>query len=187
MAPYSKGLDITGDILTYGFLLVPVLPVLANIRNRDALLTYGVMYGEAFFLTYGTTNLIKGLVDRNRPYRYFGPLPAGQEDDFHNSFPSRHTAMAFMSAGFLAGAFCAEFPGSRWKLPVISAGYTLAAGIGAARILSGSHFLTDVLAGAAIGSLYGFLIPYLHRRPKREKAEAALAPLIGGFAVSLRW
>jgi membrane-associated phospholipid phosphatase len=187
MASYGKGLDITGDILTYGFLLTPVLPVLANIRDRDALLTYGVMYGEAFFLTYGTTDIIKNLVDRDRPYRYFGPVPAGQGDDFRNSFPSRHSAMAFMSAGFLASAFCAEFPDSRWKVPVITAGYTLAAGISAARILSGSHFLTDVLTGAVIGSLYGYVIPYLHRRPKKEKAELTLAPLIGGFAVSLRW
>jgi membrane-associated phospholipid phosphatase len=187
MAPYNKGLDITGDILTYGFLLTPVLPVLANIRNLDVVLTYGIMYGEAFFFTYGTTDLIKSLVDRDRPYRYFGPLPAGQENDFHNSFPSRHTAMAFMSAGFLTEAFCAEFPGSRWRVPVITAGYTLAVGISASRLLSGSHFLSDVLTGAAIGSLYGYLIPYLHRRSKTGKAEAALTPLIGGFAVSLRW
>jgi len=27
------------------------------------------------------------------------------------------------------------------------------------------HFLTDVLAGAAIGSFYGWLIPFLHKRP----------------------
>jgi membrane-associated phospholipid phosphatase len=186
MAAYSKGLDITGDVLTYGFLLAPVLPVLANIRDRDALLTYGFMYGEAFFLTYGTTDIIKSLVDRDRPYRYFGPLPAGQERDFRNSFPSRHAAMAFMSAGFLASAFCAEFPGSPWRIPVISAGYALAAGIGAARILSGSHFLTDVLSGAVIGSLYGCLIPYLHQKPKAKGPELSLAPLPGGFAVSLR-
>ncbi|MDR2070908.1 MAG: phosphatase PAP2 family protein [Treponema sp.] len=188
MAPYSKGLDITGDVLTCGFLLAPVLPVLANIRDRDALLTYGIMYSEAFFLTFGTTDLIKSLVDRDRPYRYFGPLPPGQEEDFLNSFPSRHTALAFMSAGFLAGAFLAEFPGSPWTFPVISAGYTLAAGISAARILSGSHFLSDVLAGAVIGSLYGYLIPCLHRKPKNEgQAELSLTPLIGGIAVSLRW
>jgi membrane-associated phospholipid phosphatase len=187
MASYNRGLDITGDILTYGFLLTPVLPVLANIRDLHAVLTYGIMYGEAFFLTYGTTDLIKGLVDRDRPYRYFGPLPAGQENDFHNSFPSRHTALAFMSAGFLTETFCAEFPGSRWRVPVIATGYALAAGISAARVLSGSHFLTDVLTGAVIGSLYGYLIPYLHRKPKTGKTEATLAPLVGGFAVSLRW
>ncbi|MDR0386806.1 MAG: phosphatase PAP2 family protein [Treponema sp.] len=187
MASYNRGLDITGDILTYGFLLTPVLPVLANIRDLHTVLTYGIMFGEAFLLTYGTTDLIKSLVDRDRPYRYFGPLPAGQENDFHNSFPSRHAAMAFMSAGFLTETFCAEFPGSPWRIPVITAGYALAGGISAARLLSGSHFLTDVLAGAAIGSLYGYLIPYLHRKPKAGKAEATLTPLIGGFAVSLRW
>ena len=187
MASYGKGFDITGDVLTYGFLLAPVLPVLANIRDWKALLTYGIMYSEVFYFTCGTTNLIKSLVDRDRPYRYFGPLPVGQEDDFHNSFPSRHTALAFMSAGFLASAFCAEFPDSPWKLPVISAGYSLAAAISITRILSGSHFLTDILAGAAIGSFYGYLIPYLHQRPKKGRTEVTLAPQIGGLSVSLRW
>jgi membrane-associated phospholipid phosphatase len=187
MAPYDRGLDITGDVLTYGLLITPVLPVLANIRDWNALLTYGIMYGEAFCLTYGTTDLIKSLVDRDRPYRYFGPPPASQEEDFHNSFPSRHTALAFMSAGFLASAFYAEFPDSPWKLSVISAGYSLAAVISVTRILSGSHFLTDVLSGAVIGSLYGYLIPYLHRKPKEGRAEVTLVPQLGGLAVSLRW
>jgi undecaprenyl-diphosphatase len=186
MKSYDKALDITGDVLTYGLLITPVLPVLANIRDWNALLSYGIMYSEAFFLTYGTTNLIKGLVDRDRPYRYFGPLPARQEDDFHNSFPSRHSAMAFMSAGFLTSAFCAEFPDSPWKLSVISAGYSLAVVISATRILSGNHFLTDILAGAAIGSLYGYLIPYLHRKPKTGRTEVTLVPHPGGLVVSLR-
>jgi membrane-associated phospholipid phosphatase len=187
MASYHKGLDMAGDILTGGFLLVPALPVLANIRDPDAWLTYGVMYSEAFFLTYGTTDLIKSMVDRDRPYRYFGSPPPGEENDFHNSFPSRHAALAFMSAGFLTEAFCAEFPDSPWRIPVITAGYALAVGISAARILSGSHFLTDVLTGAVIGSIYGYFVPYLHRKPKAGKMEAVLVPQVGGFTISLLW
>ena len=69
--------------------------------------------------------------------------------------------MAFLSAGFLSATFSAEYPDSPWKIPIIAGVYTLATGIATFRIASGSHFLTDVLTGAAIGSLYGWVIPLL--------------------------
>jgi membrane-associated phospholipid phosphatase len=185
MFSYEETLDIFSSVAAYGFLLVPVLPVLGNIDRPEAVITYGVMYAETFFLTFGTKDLVKALVNRDRPYRYFGPVPPGQEGDYLNSFPSGHTALAFMSAAFLTSTFSVEFPDSPWKLPLISAAYSLALTVGAARISSGNHFLTDVLAGAAIGSLYGYLIPALHLRGEDRTVE--FTPTPGGFSLSARW
>jgi membrane-associated phospholipid phosphatase len=187
MFSYEKTLDIFSSVAAYGFLLVPVLPVLGNIDRPEAIISYGVMYAEAFFLTFGTKDLLKALVNRDRPYRYFDPFPAGQEGDYHNSFPSGHTALAFMSAAFLTSTFSAEFPDSPWKLPLITAAYSLALTVGAARISSGNHFLSDVLAGAAIGSLYGYLIPALHLRKRGEDQPVEFTPTPGGFSLSARW
>ena len=129
-------------------------------------LTYGVMYAQAMGFTLGTRGAIGRIVGRPRPYNYLagfieGPLIV-------NSFPSGTTAMAFMPATFLSVTFSAEFPDSRWKIPIIVGSHTLAAAVGAGRIVAGTHFLTDVLAGAAIGSFFGWLIPTLHRRPNDE-------------------
>jgi len=55
-----------------------------------------------------------------------------------------------------------EYPDSRFKWPVIIGSYALAISVGIERMLAGMHFFTDVLAGAAIGSIYGWLVPYLH-------------------------
>jgi membrane-associated phospholipid phosphatase len=85
-------------------------------------------------------------------------------NDYYNSFPSGSTALAFLSAGFLSAAFSAEYPDSKWRIPVTAGVYALAAAVAACRIVTGSHFLTDVFAGAAIGSLYGLVIPMLHKR-----------------------
>ncbi|MDR0411846.1 MAG: phosphatase PAP2 family protein [Treponema sp.] len=52
------------------------------------------------------------------------------------------------------------------KCQLQSERYTLAAEIASMRIVSGSHFLTDVLTGAAIGSFHGWIIPFLHKRIK---------------------
>jgi len=43
------------------------------------------------------------------------------------------------------------------------------------RVLSGMHFMTDVLAGAAIGSLIGVLLPLAH--------SAYSGPTLGSTAV----
>jgi len=89
-----------------------------------------------------------------------------------------------MSASFVTSTFFVENPDSSWKVPLCAAAYTLAAGVGIGRIFSGNHFMSDVLAGAAIGSLYGYLIPRLHLRKKQDNI--SLLPLTNGFLVSLK-
>jgi membrane-associated phospholipid phosphatase len=186
MFSYNKPLDLVSDIGVYGLLALPVLSLIGNISDRDAVLAYGFMYAEALLLTFGTKDLLKNTVIRHRPYMYAGGIPGGKEDDYYNSFPSGSTALAFLSAGFLSATFGAEYPDSPWKIPLISGAYTLAGGIAAFRIVSGSHFLSDVLTGAAIGSLYGWLVPVLHKRQSRGNT-AALSITGKGIALSLRF
>lgn len=62
-----------------------------------------------------------------------------------NSFPSGHTATTFMTAAMLSKEY-------GWRSPWFSiGGYTVAAVTGISRIMNNRHWLTDVLAGAAIG------------------------------------
>jgi undecaprenyl-diphosphatase len=183
MFSYNKTLDNISTGAQYGMLMLPVISLLGNLKNYNTWLTYGIMYAEAFFLTSGTKDLIKDAVRRNRPYTYFGAIPDGEDDDYHHSFPSGHTSFAFLGATFLSSTFYHEYPESSWKLPVIIGSYTLASGVAAMRIASGNHFLSDVLAGAAIGSLYGWLIPRLHQRP--ASGPVTLQPLSRGIMVTV--
>lgn len=61
------------------------------------------------------------------------------------SFPSGHTATAFMGAALLAHEYGHK---SVW-IPI--AGYTVATATGIMRILNNRHYASDVLVGAAIG------------------------------------
>jgi undecaprenyl-diphosphatase len=61
------------------------------------------------------------------------------------SFPSGHTMTAF-SIALVVSYF---YPGLEWPL------YFLAVSIGVSRIVLGMHFLSDVLAGAVLGSALG--------------------------------
>jgi membrane-associated phospholipid phosphatase len=186
MFSYNRTLDTFSDLSAYGLLVLPAISVIGNIKDVNALVTYGIMYAEAFLLTYGTKDLFKNAISRNRPYTYSGSIPSGKEDDYYKSFPSGSTSLAFMSAGFLSSTFFTEYPDSPWKIPVIGISYSLALGIGVSRILSGAHFMTDVMTGAVIGSLYGYLIPLLHLR-KNERSKIAFMPVLNGFIVSYQF
>jgi membrane-associated phospholipid phosphatase len=69
--------------------------------------------------------------------------PNGEEE----SFPSGHTAKAFMGATLLAH----EYGNRSIWIPI--AGYTAATATGFMRVLNNRHYLSDVLVGAAVGIL----------------------------------
>jgi len=184
MFSFNKTLDMISDYGVYGMLLLPIVSVIGNANDINTWLTYGIMYSEAFLFTFGTKDLLKNAIIRYRPYMYDGGVPAGQENDYYNSFPSGSTSLAFLSATFLSTTFLQEYPDSKWKLPVIIGSYSLAASVSAMRITSGAHFITDVLAGAAIGSFYGWIIPFLHKNNSNNNVTVNVAP--NGFLVSLK-
>jgi membrane-associated phospholipid phosphatase len=182
---YNKYLDYFSDYyLSTALAILPVISVIPGTKNSKVLLSYGVMYTESLLLTYGTVFSLKGIVDRYRPYMYDSGVPDAKKNDYHNSFPSSATAFAFLGVTFFTTTYSHEFPESKWKTPLIIGGYTLAASVGAMRILAGSHFLTDVFAGAAIGSLYGWLIPWLHL--EKENNKFAVIPTMNGIMFSMK-
>ncbi|HMO63158.1 MAG TPA: phosphatase PAP2 family protein [Ferruginibacter sp.] len=98
----------------------------------------------------------------------------------NRSFPSGHTAQAFLAAHFFHKEFGKNYP---W----LSAGmYAVATTTGALRVLKNRHWLSDVMAGAGIGILCTEL-SYLTQR-KNKKRDIAGMPLIfpayqqGGFS-----
>jgi undecaprenyl-diphosphatase len=158
---YSKSVDITSDAFMYLSVLTP-LSLLAT--EKSEYLTWSIMYFEAATLAYGVKDLLKYAVYKERPYMYFDGKPQKEidENNYYCSFPSGHTTLAFLGATFTSYTFSKYFPESKFKVPVVIGSYTLATLSGTLRILSGSHFFSDVLVGAAIGSAIGITVPLLH-------------------------
>lgn len=169
MNPYSKTMDNVGSAIGIATCVFPVVTygmewLLGNLPFADGG-TLAVMFLESFFLSGTIKDFMKISLLRARPYMYFD----GEKDpndlkfhDFEYSFPSGHTTWAFMGATFLSYTFCNYYPDSVWRIPVIAASYAFAVGTGIMRVTSGNHFLTDVLAGAGIGAVCGFLVPFAH-------------------------
>ncbi|MBP5551812.1 MAG: phosphatase PAP2 family protein [Spirochaetales bacterium] len=161
MKSYDKKLDDAGTVLEIAALLSPA--VLFS-ESPDQYLKIGVMYAETLALAWGTTEIIKRLADRPRPYMYYEGYPQDKVDSgsWNRSFPSGHTTMSFAGASFASYVFWKYNPESKWRIPVTTLSYSLAISVAALRVASGNHFATDVLAGALIGTAIGIGVPALH-------------------------
>lgn len=103
---------------------------------------------QAIILTGITTQLVKHLTHRHRPYQDEPPNPRLWEGPFkgweYTSFPSFHTSTAFSLASFLASVY-------KDKIWVGILSYGIATGVGLSRIYENEHWASDVLIGAALG------------------------------------
>ena len=130
---------------------------------------------EAGVFSALTTTLAKYAAGRRRPSE------TNAVDDWRHggdSFPSLH-----VSAAFAIGTVFAESGGDdyRWVRRVI--GYGVAAGTGYARVQHGAHWLSDTVAGAALGLATAQFT--LNRLSQRDKAASvAVLPEPGGFRLT---
>jgi membrane-associated phospholipid phosphatase len=187
MAPYSAGLDITSSVLQYSSAALPL--VLAFFVPQDDLIPMGVVYLESLSFAVGAKNVLKYLLPRWRPYVYLGGAAGVAATDDDQSFPSGHATVAFAAAGAGVSLFAASLPDSPWFWPFTAGAYSLAILTASFRVASGMHFFTDVLAGAALGSLCGYLVPFLHEQSTAREGGSRLSFDFGpaGMMVSLSY
>lgn len=184
MRSYDRTMDNVSTALQIAAMMTPA--VLLG-EKTDRYVTIGVMYAETVALTWVTTELIKVLADRPRPYMYFEGYPRNKVDDgdWSKSFPSGHTAFSFAGASFASYVFWKYNPDSKWRIPVTALSYSLAVSVAALRVASGSHFVTDVLAGALIGTAIGIAVPALHTLFADNDVAVSASPF--GLAISWRY
>lgn len=121
--------------------------------------------GASLLVAGGTTYALKELIHERRPDR---------SDD--GSFPSGHTSVSFAAAATLEKRY-------GWKagLPALA----VASFVGLARVEADKHYVHDVLAGAAIGTLSGLLLT--HRHDDRVRLTPWSAHGGGGIDVAWRF
>ncbi len=104
----------------------------------------------------------------------------------HTSFPSGHTAQAFVAATFMSREYGAISP---WYS--IGA-YSVAASVGVLRVMNNRHYASDVLVGAAVGILSTNLayLTHQYKRTKKRKPSLVLVPSYNsgnfGFQMSMK-
>ena len=179
MFSYSRSLDLTGDILLAATMAAPF--ALALHQDKDTIITGAVMYAEALLLAHSFKELTKDVVVRWRPYCYYDDTRSKllKDDESGKSFMSGHSAMAFTSASFLSTVYSKMHPEGNSKYWVAGGSFAAAAGVAALRVLSGNHFFTDVLVGAAWGTFAGWLVPQLHYSQDERPVKLSLVSSTG--------
>jgi membrane-associated phospholipid phosphatase len=154
-----------------------VLPELWDFKKRWMnIVTLVVMYGETSMWTMGTVQLTKALVKRPRPYMYNEQVPMETKlETRYTSFFSGHTSFAFCGAVFLSTVFADLYPESPWRFAVWGGSVAAAGLTGYMRYVAGDHFATDIIVGATVGSLLGYIVPFLHRKSLWNNGEAKVA------------
>lgn len=124
--------DVTQYLPAAGFYALK----LGGVESAHGCSDATVILAASYCITAAATKLVKAVADVERPN--------GLDN---SSFPSGHTAVAFMGAEFLRMEYRDASP---W---IGVAGYAVATGTALARIGHNEHWFTDVLAGAGVGIL----------------------------------
>ncbi|WP_080239738.1 phosphatase PAP2 family protein [Spirosoma rigui] len=161
---WSPRFDKLSDVTLAGNLAILGLATLGTKPMRQDIKTVGVMYLETLLLANGIERTVKGITKRSRPFVYNASAPLDEKEtrDARQSFFSGHATNAFATAVFTGEVFRHYFPNSRLKPVVWIGSLGLATATAALRYEGGLHYPTDLLAGAAFGSLIGWGIPKLH-------------------------
>jgi hypothetical protein len=147
----------------------------AGIRGKNNLKNRTIILAGAYLTMGLTVNILKNTTRVLRP-----------DGSSTNSFPSGHTATAFMGAEFLYQEYKDI---SVWY--GIS-GYLVAAGTGLFRVYNNRHWLTDIAAGAGIGILSTkiayWTYPMINKRKTKSKRydSAFVMPYYGNQEIGIR-
>ncbi|MBJ6111199.1 phosphatase PAP2 family protein [Hymenobacter sp. BT523] len=150
--------------------------LLAGVDSRDDRVNLALIVLKSEAIMLSTVYVIKTLTAIERP------------DQSNNlSFPSGHTAQAFLAASIVHTEFRDK---SQWY--GIGA-YTIATSVAALRMINDKHWQSDVVAGAGVGILSAHLAYLSHRNRWGRKPigrDVSAMPLwspSGGMGMSLTW
>jgi membrane-associated phospholipid phosphatase len=147
-----------GDGLIFPVLVIPFLFVKRH---------YSLGLIISALLTLVLSGVIKQYYkDEPRPIKHFELIDKelrqipGVKPHYYRSFPSGHTTAAFAAFGLIA-LNLGKLP---WQLACI----VIAIGVAYSRMYLSLHFLRDVTAGAALGTLIAFFAVYFSQRMKSQ-------------------
>jgi hypothetical protein len=167
---WSPGAEAWSDILLITSIASPLLSFTSTAVQNDAG-TYITMFLQNILTTYSVSHLPKALIRRYRPYSYNNEV----EDEVRSrpgatlSFFSAHTSVSFASAVFLSTTFSKYNPDSNLTPYIWGTSLLISSAVGYLRYASGNHYPTDIIAGAIVGSVIGFIIPLIHESDEEEK------------------
>lgn len=187
--------ELVSDVWAYG--LIPAAVITGAFTATGPYATDGAgwramsIVGESALVSAALVQGIKFTVARKRPFvRYGTGETSGAYDvskaDSHQALPSGHTALVTsLTIALAMTATLQESEAAPWLW--VGAGVASIT-TGALRMIAEKHYMTDTLAGAAVGAACGVILPILHKRGgPLSTGSMSIAPHGPGFALSGRF
>jgi membrane-associated phospholipid phosphatase len=138
---------------------------LAGIKGKNNIRDLAFVMATSYFIMGTTVYAIKNTTNIRRP-----------DGSNKRSFPSGHTATAFVGAHIL----CKEY--KETSVWICVAGYTVATGTGVLRVLNKKHWISDVVTGAGIGILSAevgyILLPKIRNALRITDKNLSVSPVV---------
>jgi undecaprenyl-diphosphatase len=149
----SKKFNLSFTII----LLISVAILWSN--KKKHFLEFLIIFASTLVISAITIYFLKHCFERSRPLAVFGDANVNIlfERSYENSFPSGHTQLAFTVGTFM-------FVVVR-KCIILYA--VLACEVGFERIYAGSHFPSDVIAGALLGIFFAYVMLFFFEKKIR--------------------
>jgi membrane-associated phospholipid phosphatase len=183
-APSAAKLDVANDphdkrdYVPVAAMLAGTVAFAALVQSRDGYREGWTMAESAGF-TALTAYALKFAAGRERPFE------TTQIDRWRkggDSFPSMHTSLTFA-----VGTVLAESGNERYRWLRRALGYGLGAGVAYSRLHDGQHWLSDTVAGAAVGMSTAIFV--MNRRDERVRdgrGSIGIAPTEHGVMLTYR-
>ena len=157
LIPYSVPLlRIISFTTTYISIAVVLMVLITSIvKSSKSIRKQFIVLASVLILVAIISQALKILVYRTRPFTTY-PFVEKLSDGGGSSFPSGHTLEAFAMAASLSLLFSKK----KLIIPV----YVWAMLVAYSRLALGVHYPSDVLAGIFIGTLIGWIVPWMFSR-----------------------
>lgn len=142
----AQTIHILNRLFTYLVFAAYPLLLVYLLYQRNPLLARAIIVPMNGFVLL---SVIRYFINRKRPYEAYDTEPAIKKSTKGNSFPSRHVFSVFV----IAMTFLACAPDIWYGIALL----VLGIGIAAVRVISGVHYISDVLAAAGIAVLAGVI------------------------------
>ena len=149
------------------FIIGGTLYAVGKLGGNERMADLGLHGTEAIVVATIANSIIKGLAGRARPY-----VDPDNSNDFSigrgflneefRSFPSGHTTAAFAAAAAVTEETRRWWPEYTWAIGIAMYGGAALGGV--SRMYNNYHWASDVIMGAAIGTIAGLKVPKYHHR-----------------------
>jgi undecaprenyl-diphosphatase len=157
------------DLGSSVFLVPLVVAVAAWFWKRRRSARPAVLLGAAFGGADLLSGAIRVLTGRARP-----PIGLAVAHFGGHSFPSGHTTNATAVYGMLALVLASATPLWRRRVSAFAGAVAIATAVGITRLYLGAHWLTDVLAGWALGTVWLLVVVAVDRAVAGRSVSPAL-------------